>query len=45
MDKSEDVVRLSGNVKGDVYVYQTNQWILIKDVKLPEGWFAGPGPK
>jgi hypothetical protein len=47
ISKESDVVRLGPNVKGKVYVYDnaTKSWTLVGPVKLPEGWYAGPGPK
>jgi len=45
IDKSSDVVRLGKGVKGHIYVYKNNQWIDAGVANLPEGWYAGPGPK
>jgi len=45
IDSRADVVRLGGNVKGNVYVYQGGNWVLCRSVRLPEGWYAGPGPQ
>lgn len=44
LDPRIDVVRLGPNVVGRVYVYSDGKWILSKPMKLPEGWYAGPGP-
>lgn len=46
IDSSSDVVRLGNNVKGSVYIQQQDgSWTKCKSVHLPEGWYAGPGPK
>ncbi len=45
VDSQSDVVRIGPNVKGSVYVYRDGQWVKTGKVKLPEGWYAGPGPK
>ena len=45
VDSQEDVVRLGKNVKGSVYVWRGGQWEKARRVTLPEGWYAGPGPK
>jgi hypothetical protein len=44
MDPRIDVVRIGPNVVGRVYVYSDGKWILTDKIKLPEGWYAGPGP-
>lgn len=44
IDSQSDVVRL-GNVSGTIYVWTDGAWVLVKKAKLPEGWYAGPGPK
>lgn len=45
IDSSHDVVRLGPDVKGTVYVWRDGGWVRAAKVKLPEGWYAGPGPK
>ena len=43
LDSNTDVVRLGGNVHGDIYYYDKDSgWTLTKDAKLPAGWYAGP---
>ncbi len=44
LDPRVDVVRIGPNVVGRVYVFSDGKWILSKPMKLPEGWYAGPGP-
>lgn len=44
LDPRIDVVRIGPNVVGRVYVYSDGKWILTDKIKLPEGWYAGPGP-
>jgi len=45
LDSNADVVRIGPNVTGKVYVWQSGEWKLTGKTKLPEGWYAGPGPK
>ena len=45
LDSSADVLRIGPNVTGKVYVWQDGAWRLSGKVTLPEGWYAGPGPK
>lgn len=45
LDSQSDVVRLGGNVRGNVYVWQSGAWTKTGKVTLPEGWYAGPPPK
>jgi hypothetical protein len=45
IDASADIVRLGPNVTGKVYIWRDGAWQLTKKTKLPEGWYAGPGPK
>jgi hypothetical protein len=45
VDSQSDVVRIGPNVKGSVYIYRDGQWVRTSKVHLPEGWYAGPGPK
>jgi hypothetical protein len=45
IDSQSDVVRLGPGVRGRVYVWQDGGWKLSGKVTLPEGWYAGPGPK
>jgi hypothetical protein len=45
IDSASDVVRLGPNVTGKVYIWRDGAWQLTKKTKLPEGWYAGPGPK
>ncbi len=45
IDSQSDVVRLGPDVRGPVYVMRNGQWVLTGRVTLPEGWYAGPGPK
>lgn len=45
VDAASDVVRLGRDVKGTVYVWRDGAWVKTGKVKLPEGWYAGPGPK
>lgn len=44
LDPRVDVVRLGPDVVGRVYVFSDGKWTLTKPIKLPEGWYAGPGP-
>jgi len=44
LDTSADVVRLGPGCVGRVYVLQGGEWKLSGKTKLPEGWYAGPGP-
>jgi hypothetical protein len=45
LDSSADIVRIGPNVTGQVYVWQAGEWKLSGKTKLPEGWYAGPGPQ
>lgn len=45
LDSQADVVRLGAGVRGPVYTWQNGSWTLAGKVTLPEGWYAGPGPK
>ncbi len=45
IDSRTDIVRLGPGVRGKVYVYRDGRWELSGRVELPEGWYAGPGPK
>lgn len=45
IDSASDVVRLGPNVRGSVYVWQDGKWVRTGNVRLPEGWYAGPGPQ
>lgn len=45
LDSQSDVVRIGPGVKGKVYIFQNGAWTLAGKVTLPEGWYAGPGPK
>lgn len=45
LDSQADVVRLGPDVRGKVFLWQNGAWTLSGPVTLPEGWFAGPGPK
>lgn len=45
IDSSSDVVRLGPGVRGPVYVLKDGAWVRTGKVTLPEGWYAGPGPK
>jgi len=45
IDSHADVVRLGPGVRGKVYVWRDGAWTLTGKVTLPEGWYAGPGPK
>lgn len=45
LDSQADVVRLGPDVRGKVYVWQAGCWTLTRKVTLPEGWYAGPGPR
>lgn len=45
IDSSSDIVRLGPDVRGHVYIWDTNTktWALSTDkVTLPAGWYAGP---
>ena len=45
LDSQQDVVRLGDDVVGHVYTWQDGRWVLSGNkVKLPQGWYAGPGP-
>jgi hypothetical protein len=44
LNSQSDVVRLGPNVTGKVYIWQNGTWTLSGKTKLPEGWYAGPGP-
>lgn len=45
LDRNSDVVRIGPKMRGKVYVWQNGAWTLTGKVTLPEGWYAGPGPK
>lgn len=45
VDSQSDVVRIGPDVNGSVYVYREGKWVRTGRIKLPEGWYAGPGPK
>jgi hypothetical protein len=45
LDSQADVVRLGPRVRGKVYVWRSGAWQLAGKVTLPEGWYAGPGPR
>lgn len=45
LDSQVDVVRLGPGVRGKVFIWQGGAWTLTRPVTLPEGWYAGPGPK
>lgn len=45
IDRNSDVVRLGKGVRGEVYVWRDGAWRPAGKVTLPEGWWAGPGPK
>lgn len=45
IDSQSDVLRLGKGVKGEAYIYRNGVWESVGVVKLPEGWYAGPGPK
>jgi hypothetical protein len=45
LDSQSDVVRLGEDVRGTIYMWQDGQWRKSGKVKLPEGWYAGPGPR
>ena len=45
LDSQSDVIRLSDNVRGDIFIWQGNGWVLVKDVRLPAGWYAGALPQ
>lgn len=46
LDTQADVVRLGPGVRGKVYVWKDpTGWTLTGPVHLPEGWYAGPGPR
>lgn len=45
LDSQADVVRLGPDVRGKVFIWQNGAWTLSGKVTLPEGWYAGPGPK
>lgn len=36
-----DLIRIGPNVSGRVYVLKGGEWVLTKETKIPEGWFAG----
>ncbi len=44
LDGSRDIVRLGPGVKGRVYVWADGGWTMTGKTRLPEGWYAGPGP-
>lgn len=44
IDPRADIVRLGPDVRGSVYVMQNGRWTLTGKTRLPEGWYAGPGP-
>gem|GEM_PF-2905673 len=44
IDSTQDVVRLGEDVRGHVYVWRPGGWERVGPVKLPQGWWAGPGP-
>lgn len=41
IDSQADVVRLGGNCRGDVFIFKAGEWVQVKNVKLPAGWYAG----
>lgn len=43
LDSQSDVVRLD-KVSGTVFFYRAGEWVKSGKVKLPAGWWAGPGP-
>lgn len=45
LDSQSDVVRIGPGVKGKVYIFRNGAWTLSGKVTIPEGWYAGPGPK
>lgn len=45
LDSQSDVIRLSDNVRGDIFIWQGSGWVLVKDVRLPAGWYAGALPQ
>lgn len=46
IDTSSDWVRLARPVQAKVETYQGNGvWAEAGTMTLPQGWFAGPGPK
>jgi hypothetical protein len=45
INASEDVVRLGRGVRGEVYIWRDGQWVRAGRATLPEGWYAGPGPR
>ena len=46
IDRQSDVVRLGKGVRGEIYTQQADgSWVKQGKVTLPEGWYAGPGPK
>lgn len=45
IDAATDVVRIGPGMRGRVYVWRDGGWQLSGKVTLPEGWYAGPGPK
>lgn len=44
VDSQADVVRIGKDVVGSGYVWKDGQWELVKSIKYPEGWYAGPMP-
>lgn len=46
IDAASDVVRLGPDVRGTIYLQAADgSWVKQGKAKLPEGWYAGPGPK
>lgn len=45
LDRQNSVVRLGPDVRGHVYVWDQGAWTRTGKVTLPEGWYAGPGPR
>lgn len=45
IDAGSDLVRLGKGVKGPVYIWRNGEWVHAGRMELPEGWYAGPGPK
>lgn len=43
IDAANDVVRIGPGCTGRVYVWKDGQWQLTGKIRIPEGWYAGPG--
>jgi hypothetical protein len=45
INSQSDVVRIGHGVKGPGYIWRAGQWVKVRRIDYPEGWYAGPGPE